>query len=111
MPAKAKEKFHLAEKDEAQIFIPALVFAELAYLSENKKIDTNLHEAGQALAKYKSIKEFPLTFETIRIAFEINDIPELHDRIIASAGKELDIEIITNDPDIELSDHVRTIWK
>jgi hypothetical protein len=44
-------------------------------------------------------------------AFEIDDIPELHDRLIAGSGKELNILIITNDPDINESQNVGVIWK
>ena len=111
MPLRAKEKFQSAEKGETEILIPALVFAELAYLSENNRIDTILADAARTLSKYKTIKEYPMTFETVRNAFEIDDIPELHDRLISAVAKELDIEIITNDPEIERSAHVRTIWK
>jgi len=110
MPLQAKEKFQSAEKGETEILIPALVFAELAYLSENNRIDTTLEDAKRALAKNKNLKVYPLAFETVRSAFEIDDIPELHDRLIAAAAKELGIEIITNDPEIEQSVHVRTIW-
>ena len=110
MPLQAKEKFQSAEKGETEILIPALVFAELAYLSENNRIDTTLEDAKRALAKNKNLKVYPLAFETVRSAFEIDDIPELHDRLISAAAKELGIEIITNDPEIEQSVHVRTIW-
>lgn len=44
-------------------------------------------------------------------SFEIDDIPELHDRLIASTGKEFNIEVMTNDPEMEQSIHIRTIWK
>ena len=111
MPVKAKAKFQSAEKAEVEILVPALVFAEIAYLSENNRIDTNLEEAKRALAKNKNIKEYPMTFETVRNAFEIDDIPELHDRLVAGAAKELNAEIISNDPEIEQSVHVHTIWK
>ena len=111
MPAKAREIFHQAEKEQVLIYIPALVFAELGYLAEKNKIDTNLFEVRHALLKNKAIKEYPISFETINIAFQIDDIPELHDRIIASVAKELDAKIITNDPDIENSAHVNTMWK
>ena len=95
MPLQAKEKFQSAEKGETEILIPALVFAELAYLSENNRIDTTLEDAKRALAKNKNLKVYPLAFETVRSAFEIDDIPELHDRLISAAAKELGIEIIT----------------
>ena len=111
MPAKAREIFLLTETGKAEIFIPALVFAEVGYLSERNKIDTNLTEVRHVLTRNKNIKEYPVGFETINIAFQIDDIPELHDRIIASVAKELNAEIISNDSEIESSAHVRTIWE
>jgi len=111
MPLYAKKKFEMAEKGQAEIVVPAMVFAELAYLSERNKIDTNLNEAKKYLDKYTLINEYPLTYKTVTFAFSIDDIPELHDRLIAAVGKELDAEVITNDPVIEHSRHVKTIWK
>lgn len=110
MPIKAKEKFLLAEKGETEILIPALVFAELAYLSENNRIDATLEEAERMLSKNKNIREYPMTYKTVRNTFEIDDIPELHDRLISAAAKELGIRIISNDPEIEQSVHVHTVW-
>ena len=88
-----------------------MVLAEIAYLAEKNKIDTDLQEAEVYIDKYKNIKERPMTINTVKMAFDIDDIPELHDRLIAASGKALDIEIITNDPDIQKSRHVNTIWK
>lgn len=39
-----------------------------------------------------------LTSDIIKSAFEIKDIPELHDRLIAGTARYLDLPIITNDP-------------
>ncbi len=111
MPVNARNKFEQAEKGQVEILIPAIVFAELAYLSERNKIDINLADAKNYLDMYSFINEHSLTFESVKCAFLIDDIPELHDRLIAAAGKELNAEIITNDPVIEHSKHIRTIWK
>ena len=42
--------------------------------------------------------EEALTIDIIKSAFEITDIPELHDRLIAGTARYLDIPLITNDP-------------
>jgi len=111
MPNIAKEKFETAEEGQAEILIPAMVFSELGYLAENNRIDTDLKEAQIYLDKHENIKEQSLTLENVMSAFEIDDIPELHDRLIAGTGKNLGLEIITNDPEIQSSKKVRTIWK
>lgn len=111
MPKSTKDKFELAEKENIEIYIPPIVFAEIGYLSEKKKIQTNLKEVKNYINKYKNIKEFPLTLDTVIHAFDISDIPELHDRLIAACGNESNSIIITNDPEIENSKYVKTTWE
>jgi len=111
MPKKVKGKFKQAEKGLATITIPTIVFAEVAYLSERKRIDITIAEVRKYLDKYPNITECPMTILTVQQAFEIDDIPELHDRLIAATGKELDFPILTNDPDIHNSKHVKASWK
>ena len=111
MPKIILQKFEQAEKEQIQIIVPAMVLAELAYLSQKKRIETNLGEAMTYLRKHRTIIIFPLSGFTVQLAFQIDDIPELHDRLIAATGKETNSPILTNDPDICHSKHVTTIWK
>ena len=92
------------------MFIPAIVFAEIAYLSEKKRIDTNLQAVKKYIDDYPKIKQLPLSLETVFFAFEIDDIPELHDRLIAASGKQLNLSVITNNPEIMMSVQVDTLW-
>lgn len=108
---KVKDIFIQAEKGELEILIPAIVFAEIAYLSEKNRIETNLTETKKYINENPSITEYPIVISGVERAFEIDDIPELHDRLIAAVGKEFDIPILTNDPFIHHSKHVRAIWK
>jgi len=48
--------------------------------------------------------------KTIKKTFEINDIPELHDRIIAGTALKAGFKLITNDPNISRSKFVEVIW-
>jgi len=111
MPKKIKEIFHQAENQQTEIILPAMVFAELAYLSEGGKIDTNLTQTRSALEKYPNITERSMTLRTVAEAFVIDDIPELHDKLIAADGNTLNYSVITNDLDIQGSRFVETIWK
>jgi len=43
--------------------------------------------------------------------FQISDVPELHDRLIAGTALLLNAPILTNDPGMEQSEFVLTIWK
>ena len=111
MPKKVKAIYEEAFKGTVKILIPSIVLAELAYLSEKKRIDTNTSEVKKLLNSYDAITEFPLSLRIIETAFEINDVPELHDRLIAGTAKEINAPLLTNDPDINNSSYVKSIWK
>ena len=88
----------------------AEVFAEILYLAEKNRISLNLHEVEKHFKNFQNYKEVPLSFEIIQNARQITDIPELHDRLIASTAIFLNLELITNDPKIENSQFVNAIW-
>ncbi|MDF9795024.1 putative nucleic acid-binding protein [Catalinimonas alkaloidigena] len=111
MPKKVKHIFEQTENALAKIYIPSIVFSELAYLAEKGRIETSLKEAEHYLNTYPSFQDLPLTFSLVQSAFTIDDIPELHDRLISGGGKMLNIPIITNDPDMQKSIHVQALWK
>lgn len=90
--------------------MPIIVFAEIGYLAGKKRIDTNLEETKSYLRQYREIKQQILMLPTVLEVFIIDDIPELHDRLIAASAKELNIPILTNDPEIQSSKHVEAIW-
>ena len=107
---KVKTIFESAEKGKIKLIIPAMVLAEIGYLSERNKIDTNLQEVQDYCKKYPSVQTAHISAEVIYKSFEINDIPELHDRIIAGTAYLINLELITNDPIIIDSKYVSTIW-
>ena len=107
---KVKSISESAENEDGEIIIPAMVLAEVGYLAERGKIETNLDDVKKYCAKYESIVIEPITEEVIEKAFEINDIPELHDRIIAGTALKKGFALITNDPIISSSSFVEVIW-
>jgi predicted nucleic acid-binding protein len=111
MPKKVKAIYEEAQKGNFKVFIPSIVLAELAYLSEKQRIDTNISEVKKLLNTYPTITELPLSIEIIEKAFEISDVPELHDRLIAGTAKKINAPLLTNDPDINNSSYVKSIWK
>ena len=107
---KVKTIFSNVEKGKIQLLIPAMVLAEIGYLSERNKIDTNLQEVNNYCTKYPTVKIEPISADIILKSFEIDDIPELHDRIIAGTAFHKNIELITNDSLINKSKHISTVW-
>ena len=115
MPARVAHIFQSC-KDvdlDVTIWIPAMVLAEIGYLFEKGRIDTALSSIVNILSPSNFLSGFrvaELSAGIIKKSFEINDIPELHDRLIAGTAFCFNCELLTNDPKIEGSSFVTTIW-
>ncbi len=110
MPATVKSLFTKAENNLVKLYIPGMVLAEIGYLSERNRIDITLTDVSVQLKKYNNVVVHPMDLEVVRTAFEIKDIAELHDRLIAATGRLLAYPVITNDPVIIASEFVSTVW-
>ena len=108
--ANATDVLQQAEAQRATIFIPTMVLAEILYLAEKKRIALTFEELLAFLDIQTNFIEYPLDQNVIRAAYEIKDIPELHDRLIAAAAKVKAHPLITNDVTIQNSAFVATIW-
>jgi predicted nucleic acid-binding protein len=106
--SRAKALFEAMETGTAVIYVPSLVFAEILYLSEKRRITLTLHSVEDYLARFPNCRELPLSFNVIQTAAEIDDI-ELHDRLIAATARSRNVELITNDPVIQTSAFVRAV--
>ena len=108
--AQAQAVFAAAEAGQTVIHIPAMVLAETLYLSEKGRILIGLTDVFQLLKDFSNFKEFPMNCDILQSAIQITDIPELHDRLISANAKFMSVELITNDPKIDNSAFVKTIW-
>ena len=106
----AKAIFEGAEAKQAVIHIPGMVFAEVLYLSEKGRIFADLQSIMALMQRHPNYREYPMGSAVLRAAAEIRDIPELHDRLIAATARCLNVPLITNDPVIEASCAVDTVW-
>ena len=110
LPSNVKQIFNSADAGKTIIHLPSIVFAEILYLSEKKRISLTLPDVRKHFAAFPNYRETHLSFEIIENAKQITDIPELHDRLIAATAKYLNLELITNDPKIQNSASVKTVW-
>ena len=94
---RSHQAFLSADRGEATIIIPAIVLMEVLYLFEKNRIDIGLLQT-EDLFKSQNYQFEPLSIEILKTASEINDIPELHDRLIAATARYLGLPLITNDP-------------
>ena len=105
---RSHKAFQSADKGESTIIIPAIVLMEVLYLFEKHRIDVGLLQAEE-LFKSQNYQFEPLSFEILKTAAEINDISELHDRMIAATARYLGLPLITNDPEIRASHYVTVL--
>jgi PIN domain nuclease of toxin-antitoxin system len=110
LPQRVRLIFAEAEEGERGLCIPVMVLAEIGYLSERGRIEATLHQVTSYCATHPTIEVLSLTQEIITHSFEIDDIPELHDRMIAGTAYTRQLPLITNDPIISDSHYVTVIW-
>ena len=102
--------FRLAEQEHASLIVPAIVVAELYYLSE--KLGEPLTPSGllSELAPTIGLELSVLGQDQLELLPLLTEIPEMHDRLIAAAAMALDAAIVTRDPDLLASPQVTTVW-
>lgn len=110
LPSRVLLVFEQAAARQATIFVPGIVFAEVLYLHERGRIQTSVAELNGLIEEGANFQELPLSGRIARAAVAITDIPELHDRLIAASGVTAGCAILTNDPIIQASRWVTTLW-
>jgi len=109
--AQARSVWQEADQGQHTSVLSGATLMEILYLSERRRISVDLTILKNLLARNKNYSVAPVSFEVIEATASIDDIPELHDRVIAGTATWLNIPILTNDPDMTASRHVRTIWR
>ncbi|MEK6589654.1 MAG: PIN domain-containing protein [Nitrospinota bacterium] len=103
---KINEILRMADEGKNIIIIPSVVLFEIGYLHEKGKIPISLKDIEDIVNNSINYTEERLSMSIIKTAFEIKDIPELHDRLIAGTAKNLNLPLITHDPVILKSESV-----
>ncbi len=98
-----------ADQGKNIIIIPSVVLFEIGYLHEKGRIPVALKAIEDIIENSFNYVEEKLSLSIIKAAFEIKDIPELHDRLIAGTARQLNIPILTNDPVIMSSAFVKCV--
>ena len=108
--AHAHATFAAMEAGATTIFMPGMVFAEILYLRERNRISASLQDVSAYMQQHTHCQEYPLSQAVVNAAVAIQDIPELHDRLIAATARLLNSALITNDSKIQASNFVQTVW-
>jgi len=107
---RARNILRQADGGQHRVFISGVTLMEILYLSEKKRIPVGLESVRDLLIKRDNYQIFPVDMDVVMTASLIDDVSELHDRLIVATAKWLQIAIVTNDPVISASKHIETIW-
>jgi predicted nucleic acid-binding protein len=100
----------MALAGEATIIVPAIVVAEFYFLS------IKFHEPFTPSELIDAMKD-PIGFEFSDLGMaqlekldDLQEIPEMHDRLIAAESLVLDAPVITRDRVFSNSSQIETVW-
>jgi predicted nucleic acid-binding protein len=101
---------YLRDVDEGMAIchIPAVVAMEMLYLFEKGRIPRGVDDVADLLEN-SNFRLQPLDLGVLRAGVTVDDIPELHDRMIVATAKLLGVPLLTLDHNIRATQHVQTV--
>jgi predicted nucleic acid-binding protein len=106
---KAKAILNRIKIGRDRMIISVISLVEILYLSERNRIPINLEKLRQEIQFLDNYKIVDLSIEIVEVAKQVQGF-ELHDRLIVSTAKYLNIPVLTSDSEIINSRHVKIIW-
>lgn len=102
--------FRLAEAGHARIIIPAIVVAELYFLSIKRRKPLPPATFFEYLANAQGLYFTPLGRAQVEKLADLPDVPDIHDRLIAAEALANQCPLVTKDEALRRSAVVQTIW-
>ena len=102
--------FQLAKTGNATIIVPAIAVAELYFLSVKMGKPFVPSELLDALASVGGIELSTLGRAQLERLDELQDVPEMHERLIAVESLVRNAPVVTRDEALTNSPRVQTIW-
>lgn len=110
LSATAASIFRMVEHDDATIVIPAIVTAELYYLSVKLGRPFTPAELVDVVNATPGFEFSNLGMTQLEKLDDLQEIPEMHDRLIAAESLVLDAPVITRDRAFSDSSQIETVW-
>ena len=110
MGSRASEIFEKCENGENIIFIPSIVIAESLSIFDKKRISFNFKNLLKKIHTSENFVLIALDYRILQKMVALKEVPELHDKIIASTAKYLKLPIITKDKILQKLPSIKTIW-
>ena len=99
-----------ADAGQHHIYLSVISLMEVLYLAQAKKIDLPLNELVDYVQSSTNYTIVPVDTSIVQATLDVDDVPELHDRIIVATAKYLGVPILSSDRVIAASKHVKVIW-
>jgi PIN domain nuclease of toxin-antitoxin system len=102
--------FRLAESGNAVIVVPAIVVAEIYYLTAKQGMPL---APSRLMADLASAQDFALSDlgpAQLAALERLTDVPEMHDRLIAGESLVWRAPVITRDASIRAAHGIQSIW-
>jgi len=106
----ASEIFEKCEEGQHVIFIPSIVIAEALSIFDKKRVSFDFKELFRKLHDSENFVIISLDYPVLQKMIDLKDIPELHDKIIASTAKYLNLPVITKDKTLQNLASIKTVW-
>jgi len=110
MSAKAAEIFEQCEKGESVLFVPSIVIAEALSIFDKKRVTFDFKKLFKKIHDSDKFVIIALDSAILQKMIDLKDIPELHDKIIVSTAKYLNLPIITKDEVLHSLANIKTVW-
>lgn len=104
-----RKALKILNEPDNDFFISVVSLMEILYLSEKHRIEIDLAETLNKIESSSLYSVVDLTPEILKIA-EKTPFKELHDRLILSTAKWLEIPIISSDEEFDKVEGIEVIW-
>jgi len=108
--SQAARIFQECERGECVIFVPSIVIAEMLSIFDKKRVAFDFKKLFAKIIKSKNYIIISLDLAILENMFDLKDIPELHDKIIVSTAKYLDLPLITKDSVLQNLSNIKIFW-
>lgn len=106
----AREVFARAAAGECVLALSPIVLAELYWLLRKQGTGTVFSGVVQRFRASPAYAFEPLTFEDLAALPTWEEIPELHDRLIAIQAARLGAMLVTRDPALQACKRIHCLW-
>jgi PIN domain nuclease of toxin-antitoxin system len=109
---KAAAMFERCERQEAVIYVPAIVMWEVSLLARVSRVNLRRTVRGffDDLFSNPSYQPFDMTSEQVCVGDELRFSRDPFDLLICAAARALDLPLLTRDADIRAAGVVRVLW-